>query len=166
MKRFFTILFLIIILSGISINVLAESKEMTISINIGPMQELTVNRKVAVSFSYPWEGMDEGQPLIFNDVGELNIRSNVNWVLNVNLMQAYRELEIWVRPAGDYSADWQRINRVNGVLAGEKGLQNLSWDIKVTPARDSYTLINRSIARETRETDQKFVELMFTLTQS
>ncbi len=166
MKRFFTILFLIIVFVGTSNIVLAESQDISITINIEPIQELTVIREATVFFNLPWEGMDEGEPLVFNNVGGLNIRSNVNWVLNVNIMEVQSELEVWVRPAGDYSAKWQRVDRVDGVLAGEKGLQELSWDIKVTPARNPYTLINRSIARETREIDQKFVQLFFTLTQS
>lgn len=166
MKRLLTIIILITLVLGIAGNSLAENKETKISINVEPMQELKVTKETAITFTYPWEGIDNGQPLVFNDVGETNIRSNVNWALNINSLQVYRELEIWVRPSGTYNAKWQQIDRINGLFTGKSGMSNLSWDIKVTPARSLYNFTNRSIAREPREVDQKVVELMFTLTTS
>ncbi|HLV10655.1 MAG TPA: hypothetical protein VKY40_10625 [Halanaerobiales bacterium] len=163
MKRLLVILFIGMVLL---ISTAALAEDILININVEAMQELRVNKEAAISFTYPREGLDEGEAIIFNNVGEIDILSNVDWNLSVSLRQVERELEVWLRPAGTYEEDWQRIDNAAALLAGKKGSQSLSWDIKVVPVRDSYTLLNRNMAGDASISKQKNFQLIYTLTQN
>src|SRR5690554_533745 len=116
-----------------------------VKVIVSPMQELLVKEPVGVSFNYPWTGMESGQPLLFKDVGSVNIKSNVDWILNIDFLETYRELEIYIRPVGERNAKWQRVDGSNGILIGRNGSQYISWDIKIVQSRTNYGLNNRII---------------------
>lgn len=144
----------------------ASTGRVEVKVVVPSMQRLIVNVPVAVSFSYPWEGMESGEALIFRNVGNINVQSNVDWLLNISSLEYYRELEIYLRPAGKLNAQWQRVDGSNALFSGGNGSENISWDIKIVPARYNYTSGNRgTIADRESIREMRTVNLIFTLTQ-
>ncbi len=154
LRVFITILGLLLI-SNIS---LANTARIEVKVIVPVMQRLVIKDPVALSFTYPWEGMESGQALIFNNVGNINVQSNVDWVLNISSQELYRELEIYLRPAGKVHAPWQRVDGFSAFVSGRNGSEDISWDIKIVGARNNHN--TNDFMREMRT-----VNLAFTLTQ-
>lgn len=162
------ILALMLMISGISF---AEENQINIKVNVEAMQELNVREPVGITFNYPWEGMESGQPLIVKDVGNLNIKSNVDWALDINSMEMYSDLEVYISPAN--KGQWQRVDGFNGTFTGEYGNQDISWDIKIVQSRTAYVRNSRSADRTSSNSNNRnnnnqetmSVNMMFTLTQ-
>ncbi len=162
------ILMLVIIMiifnyNGIS---LTNQNQFEVKVNVAAMQQLIVKEDVGVSFTYPWKGMESGQPLIFRNVGKLNIKSNVDWGLNIDSIEIYRDIEIYISQAG--ANTWQRVDKTNSLITGEYGNHNISWDIKIVQARLNYNLNreNTVLSSPTKDyQDIRTVNMVYTLTQ-
>jgi len=145
----------------------AEENQIQVKVNVAAMQELTVKEGIGVSFSYPWKGMEDGEALIFRNVGKLNIKSNVDWALSIGSIERYSELEIYISPAN--AGKWQRIDGFNSLVSGNYGNMDISWDIKIVKSRTNYTLNSRNTYSDNRtnnyNNDIRTVNMMFTLTQ-
>lgn len=165
MRKNFYILVLtyifIILFTSISF---AYSTKIEVKVIVSPMQEVNINEAVGVRFNYPWDGMESGQALIFENVGNVKIKSNVAWLLNINSLETYRDLDVYIRPVNDRKAVWQRIDDSSGFVSGRSGSNDLSWDIKIEYSRINYDLNNRSLKREDIYTDKRNVNMIFTLT--
>jgi len=78
--------------------------------------------------------------------------------LNISSQELYRELEIYLRPAGKVHAPWQRVDGFSAFVSGRNGSEDISWDIKIVGARNNHN--TNDFMREMRT-----VNLAFTLTQ-
>jgi len=163
-KRFHIIVFILIILSLFSTFTYAQSKKFEVKVLVSPMQELTINKAVSLSFNYPWEGMESGQPLVLENIGNVNVKSNVDWFLNISSHEFYRDLEIYIRPTEERNINWQRIDNSSAVISGNSGSKDISWDIMIVNSREKYSLAGRAY-RENNFTDLRNVNMVFTLTQ-
>ncbi|MEJ6951221.1 hypothetical protein [Natronospora cellulosivora (SeqCode)] len=158
---------LIMIFLLISISSYAQENQIRVNLNVSSMQELRVLEGVNISFEYPWKGMEDGQALIFENVGKVNVRSNVSWSLNVNSYESNRDLEIYIREANSDFAKWQRLN--SAVITGQSGQNNISWDIKIVQSRNSLALSSRNsstTSRSDRNYDMRNLNLMYTLSET
>ncbi|MFW5981679.1 MAG: hypothetical protein ACOCQO_00575 [Halanaerobiaceae bacterium] len=167
MKKTAILLISIILISLISLSAFAQENRIKVNVNIASRQELTVEEPLAISFQYPWEGMAEGEALIFENVGKVNIRSNVDWSLNINSSELYRDLEIYIRKSNDRYANWQRLDNSSALVTGENGNNNISWDLKIVQSRSDYSINSRnnSERRVTNKQDTRKLDLMYTLTE-
>jgi len=144
----------------------AGTGKVEVKVIVPSMQRMVINEPVAVSFSYPWKGMESGEALIFRNVGNINVQSNVDWLLNISSLEIYRELEVYLRPAGKLNAQWQRVDGSSALFSGGNGSENISWNIKIVPARNNYISGNRgTIADRESLREMRTVNLIFTLTQ-
>lgn len=164
-KSLHIIVFILITIILFSSFTYAQSKKIEVKVIVPPMQELTINEAVSISFDYPWEGMECGQPLILENIGDVSIKSNVDWFLNISSKQYYRDLEIYIRPASVRNIDWQRIDSSGAIISGNSGLKDISWDIKIVYLRENYILARRSLNREKNYNDIRNINMIFTLTQ-
>lgn len=108
----------------------AASATLNISVSIPPVQQLTVIEPAAVQFHYPWTGADQGEALVFNDVGRLLVKSNSDWTLSVSLVESHG-FKVSIRPADSPMAKWVSVSEFSAACAGTRGSSELSWDVKI-----------------------------------
>ncbi|MFP4015667.1 MAG: hypothetical protein ACLFUI_01425 [Halanaerobiales bacterium] len=168
-KKMILLLAIVALVLMTSSNSFAEENQINVRVNVEAMQELDVREPVGITFYYPWEGMESGQPLIIKNIGNLNIKSNVDWALNISSMERYRDLEVYISPTN--AGQWQRVDGFNSIFTGEYGNQDISWDIKIVQSRSNYGLNSRSADHvDTNSRNDEFQEtrtlnMMYTLTQ-
>ena len=132
MKRvrvYTTIVVVLVLISGFSNVALARElarAELKVGIQIPVMQRLTVMQPAEVVFTYP----ENGQPLVFTDVGKVRVQSNANWALVVGAMGG-SDVDIAIRPSGDRMASWQSVDGYGPVYTGPHGSQDISWDVMI-----------------------------------
>ncbi|MFW5981005.1 MAG: hypothetical protein ACOCRU_00355 [bacterium] len=165
-KRAIISISIILIYLLISVAAFAQENQIKINVNVAPMQEITIEEPLAVSFEYPWEGMAEGKALIFENVGKINVKSNVDWSLNINSYEVYRGLEIYIKEANNSFASWQRLDNSSALITGENGNRNISWDVKIIQSRTEYALNSRNNSdRRVVNQDIRSLNLMYTLAE-
>lgn len=123
--------------------------ELKVRIQIPVMQRLTVLQPAEVVFAHP----QNGQPLVFTDVGRVRVQSNANWALAVGAVGG-SDVDISVRPSGDRMASWQSVDGYGPVYTGPNGSQDISWDVMIR---------SRSAKAVRSGNEQGMVNLYFTL---
>lgn len=155
MKRaniFVVILIVSVMITGSSNIVLARElarAELKVSIQIPVMQRLTVLQPAELVFAHP----QNGQPLVFTDVGRVRVQSNANWALAVGAMGG-SDVDISIRPSGDRMTPWQSVHGHGPVYTGPHGSQDISWDVMIQ---------SRSGENTRSGNEQGMVNLYFTL---
>lgn len=119
--------------TGVSTARVLDTAEIKVRIHVPVIQQLEVIEPVAVSFTYPWTGAEDGQPLIIQNVGDVRVRSNADWALTMDSM-ATSGFRVYVRPSGDRFARWIPANGMTSI-SGPQGVSNLSWDVKIEAPR-------------------------------
>lgn len=119
----------------------------TVRIVIPVVQQLTIVDPVALSFAYPWDGLERGLPLIISDVGLMQIQSNASWFLSAQAFQG-EGFQIYAKPHNTH-IDWKPVNEFSN-WTGPMGSYEYSWDLKIEAAG-------------TPEPGSKTVQLVFTL---
>lgn len=157
MKRasvFVTMLTVLVLLAASSNMVLARElarAELKVKIQIPVMQRLTVLQPAEVMFAYP----QNGQPVVFTDIGRVRVQSNANWALTVGAIGG-PDVDISIRPSGNglASRTWQRVDEHGPIYTGSYGSQDFSWDV----------MVQNPSAQATRTGNQQgMVSLYFTL---
>lgn len=112
-----------------------DKVEIKVRVNVPVIQQLEIIEPVAVSFSYPWAGAENGQPLIFHDVGNVLVRSNADWSMAIDSTSS-SGFRVCVRPSGERFAQWVPANGLTS-LYGSQGMSNLSWDVRIEPPQST-----------------------------
>ena len=107
---FIIALALLLPLNVVAVNLL-ERAELRIRANIPVAQEMIIVDPVVLNIDYPWEGALDGEPLIATGVGKINIHSNANWTLNIEVMP--KDFKFG-KPAFDSFARWQKVDGIRG----------------------------------------------------
>lgn len=124
--------------------------ELKVRLEIPVMQRLTVLEPAEIVFTYP----DNGQAVVFTNVGKVRVQSNAHWALTVGAM-ADADVSVSIRPSGDRFAPWQTLDGYGRVYTGPNGSQDISWDVKIE---------SRQLGSRTRRnTQQGMLQLHFTL---
>lgn len=97
------------------------------------MQKLTVLEPLAVSFFYPWGGLERGQSLLLSNKGGILVETNSDWALTVEILEN-SGFKIFIRPAQNGFAKWIAVDRPARVCSGTRGSHLLSFDLKVEEA--------------------------------
>ena len=160
MKKIFSIsIMIMLILVSMNLISLAEeldSAEVKVKVKIPVMQKLNIIEAPEITFDYPWEGAQEGQALIIEEVGKAEIISNAGWSINVNnLVQS--GFKISIRNSKERFGQWKSLGGSGTSFTGEHGKQVLSWDIKIEPPIRSATSLSNKSSNQ--------VQLSFTLTK-
>ncbi|NLJ81132.1 MAG: hypothetical protein GX335_08920 [Firmicutes bacterium] len=127
------IILLVLLASGFGNSVRAgplASAQLGCTATVAAVVELTIVEPVIVSFAAPWDGYEQGQALVFNNVGSLLIESNANWALSVSLVQN-SGWKVYVKPAQSASAQWSLVEESTSVCTGSFGSEVVSLDVKV-----------------------------------
>lgn len=110
-----------------------DSVEVKVRVELPVIQQVEVMEPVAVGFSYPWAGAENAQPLVFENVGRIVVRSNADWTLTIDSIIS-SGFQVYVRPSGDKLAPWIPANGFAGIN-GRQGVNALSWDVKIEAPR-------------------------------
>ncbi|MGM0438344.1 MAG: hypothetical protein ACQEQD_08730 [Bacillota bacterium] len=160
MKKIITIFIMtmLILFSMYSISLAEEleSEEVKVKIKIPVMQKLNIIEAPVVSFDYPWKGAKDGQPLIIEEVAQVEIISNADWALNVNDLDQSK-FNLYIRKSKENFAKWKALNNSGTIFRGENGKEVLSWDIKIEPLKET--------ADSLLDKTTKQLQLNFTLTK-
>ena len=155
MKRanvFLAVLIALVLITGSS-NIASARElaraELKVRIQIPVMQRLTVLQPAEVVFAHP----QNGQPLVFTDVGRVRVQSNANWALAVGAIGG-PDVDISIRPSGDRMAPWESVDGYGPVYTGPNGSQDISWDVMIR---------SRSAKAVRSGNEQGMVNLYFTL---
>lgn len=136
-----------------------DQAKIQVRVHIPVFQDLTVIQPAEVSFDYPWDGMESGEPLVIRNVGLVQVRSNADWALQVGFSDA-SGMRVSVRPAGDRWARWMPVDSPGSVVTGKFGVHELSWDVKIEAPRQFV-----SASRFSTTAGQRNLQLVFTLGQ-
>lgn len=127
---FIMILVMLFSMHSISLAEEMDSVEVKVNIKIPVMQKLNIIEAPVVVFDYPWEGAKDGQALIIEEVGKIEIISNSDWAMKVNdLVQS--GFNVYIRKTREDFAQWKPLNGSGTTFRGENGKEVLSWDIKI-----------------------------------
>lgn len=138
-RSFSRLLILVLLLTaflgvdGVSNARVLDTAEIKVVVNVPVIQQLEIIEPAAVSFSYPWAGAEEGQPLIFHNVGEFLVRSNADWSIAMDSF-ASSAFQVYVRTSGERSAPWMPASGL-ATIYGSRGVSNLSLDVKIEPSQ-------------------------------
>ena len=154
---FIMIMFMLFSMYSISLAEELDSVEVKVNLKIPVMQKLSIIEEPVIAFDYPWEGAKDGQALIIEDVGKIEIISNADWAMNVNSI-VQNKFNIYIRKSKEDFAQWKAINSSETIFRGENGKEVISWDIKIEAAKEETT---NSLAKTSKQ-----IQLGFTLTKS
>lgn len=116
-----------------------DSAEFKVSVTVPVMQQLITYEPVVVSFTYPWAGADEGQALEFTDVGRISVQSNAKWAVQIETLSS-SGFDVYVRPSNAGFGNWNLQNEFGNSYSGERGVYDISWDIKVVANKNLNTI--------------------------
>ena len=108
------------------------SDTIKVKVTIPVIQRVEVLNPAVVEFEYPWDGAEEGDPLIVEDAGALKIKSNADWALQLNSF-SNGSFSVLVRRAGDYDSSWQPVSGSRGYFYGKSGREEVGFDLKIKP---------------------------------
>ncbi|ACL69469.1 hypothetical protein [Halothermothrix orenii] len=107
-------------------------------------QELTEIRPVSVNLEQVKAQLKNGNPVIINNVGQTRITSNVNWNLNLSIVEK-SGYDVYVKPSGisSFSSQWIKVNSNDNLLKGHRGSYLVSWDVMIVPVANHYPHTNQ-----------------------
>ncbi|MBS3766291.1 hypothetical protein KGY71_07200 [Candidatus Bipolaricaulota bacterium] len=139
------------------------SDTIKVKITVPVIQKVEIVNPAVVEFEYPWEGAEDGNPLVIENAGALRVKSNADWALKLDNLST-GTLEVLVRRTDDDNSDWRPVSGSSGYFYGEQGREKVGFDLKIKPpegAVQSTTAGGSDLNQTTRR-----VQLSYTLEQN
>lgn len=126
----------LLVLSTVSIlTVISFAKELDeakikVRINVPAMQEINVVRPLSMDLNSILNDKKAGETIVIEDVGQVMVRSNVDWSLRLDFGYLPSDIKVSIRRSNNHRSHWQSIDRMTSI-SGTNGIHEISWDIKI-----------------------------------
>ena len=108
------------------------SDTIKVKVTVPVIQRVEVVKPTVVEFDYPWDGANNGDPLVVENAGALKVKSNADWALQLDSFSS-GNFEVLARRAEDKSSNWRPVSGHNSYFYGESGSKMVEFDLKILP---------------------------------